>query len=166
MNKNKKDKLSMIISGIYLIISFVLLGLIIAKCISTKSLDNANVETTLFLLISVIYFFFYYIKNKDKTNLLTDIKGNKLPVGNSKEEKNIRKRNYLKESLVFSIVVMCLDLMSILILNNKDDLFKFSSNNTLNIILNIGLTFILCFIISYLLDMLIDKIILKKRKGK
>ena len=61
MNKNKKDKLSMIISGIYLIISFVLLGLIIAKCISTKSLDNANVETTLFLLISVIYFFFYYI---------------------------------------------------------------------------------------------------------
>ena len=40
-----------------------------------------------------LYFFFYYIKNKDKTNLLTDIKGNKLPVGNSKEEKNIRKRN-------------------------------------------------------------------------
>ena len=115
---------------------------------------------------AVIYFFFYYIKNKDKTNLLTDIKGNKLPVGNSKEEKNIRKRNYLKESLVFSIVVMCLDLMSILILNNKDDLFKFSSNNTLNIILNIGLTFVLCFIISYLLDMLIDKIILKKRKEK
>ena len=59
---------------------------------------------------------------------------------------------------------MCLDLMSILILNNKDDLFKFSSNNTLNIILNIGLTFILCFIISYLLDMLIDKIILKKER--
>ena len=71
MNKNKKDKLSMIISGIYLIISFVLLGLIIAKCISTKSLDNANVETTLFLLISVIYFFFYYdsVRMGDGSNL-------------------------------------------------------------------------------------------------
>ena len=59
MNKDKKDKISIIVSGIYLIISFVLLGLIIAKCINTKSLDNANLETTLFLLISVIYFFLH-----------------------------------------------------------------------------------------------------------
>lgn len=166
MNNNKKDKVSIIISGVYLIISFVLLGLIIAKCINTKSLDNANLETTLFLLISLIYFFFYYIKNKDKTNLLTDIKGNKLPIGNSKKDKNIRKKNYLKESLIFSIVVVCLDLMSILILNNKDNLFMFKVNDTLNIILNLLITFILCLGISYLLDMLLDKVILKNRKEK
>lgn len=166
MNKDKKDKISIIISGIYLIISFVLLGLIIAKCINTKNLDSANLETTLFLLISVIYFFFYYIKNKDKTNLLTDIKGNKLPTGNSKDDKNIRKKSYLKESLVFSIVVVCLDLMSILILNNKDDLFMFGVNNALNIIFNVGITFVLCFGISYLFSMILDKVILKKRKEK
>ena len=163
---DKKDKISIIISGIYLIISFVLLGLIIAKCINTKNLDSANLETTLFLLISVIYFFFYYIKNKDKTNLLTDIKGNKLPTGNSKDDKNIRKKSYLKESLVFSIVVVCLDLMSILILNNKDDLFMFGVNNTLNIIFNVGITFVLCFGISYLFSMILDKVILKNRKEK
>ena len=51
MNKDKKDKISIIISGIYLIISFVLLGLIIAKCINTKNLDSANLETTFFLLL-------------------------------------------------------------------------------------------------------------------
>ena len=62
MNKDKKDKISIIISGIYLIISFVLLGLIIAKCINTKNLDSAKLETTLFLLRSVIYFFFFIVR--------------------------------------------------------------------------------------------------------
>ena len=52
------------------------------------------------------------------------------------------------------------------ILNNKDDLFMFGVNNTLNIIFNVGITFVLCFGISYLFSMILDKVILKKRKEK
>ena len=47
MNKDKKDKISIIISGIYLIISFVLLGLIIAKCINTKNIGCFFVKIVL-----------------------------------------------------------------------------------------------------------------------
>ena len=152
----------------YLLISFVLIGLIIYKYINTKKLDSANIETTIFLLISVVYFFFYYIKRNDKTNLLTDIKGNKLPIGDSKKDKKIRNNNYIKESLIFSVIVVCLDLISILILKKTDGLFIFSNVNfTLNIILNSLITFILCFFVAYLLELLIGKIILKEgRKQK
>lgn len=166
--KTKEEKISILISSIYLLISFVLIGLIIYKYINTKKLDSANIETTIFLLISVVYFFFYYIKRNDKTNLLTDIKGNKLPIGDSKKDKKMRNNNYIKESLIFSVIVVCLDLISILILKKTDGLFIFSNVSfTLNIILNSLITFILCFFVAYLLELLIGKIILKEgRKQK
>lgn len=166
--KTKEEKLSILISSIYLLISFVLIGLIIYKYINTKKLDSANIETTIFLLISVVYFFFYYIKRNDKTNLLTDIKGNKLPIGDSKKDKKMRNNNYIKESLIFSVIVVCLDLISILILKKTDGLFIFSNVSfTLNIILNSLITFILYFFVAYLLELLIGKIILKEgRKQK
>ena len=166
--KTKEEKISILISSIYLLISFVLIGLIIYKYINTKKLDSANIETTIFLLISVVYFFFYYIKRNDKTNLLTDIKGNKLPIGDSKKDKKMRNKNYIKESLIFSVIVVCLDLISILILKKTDGLFIFSNVNfTFNIILNSLITFILCFFVAYLLELLIGKIILKEgRKQK
>lgn len=157
----KKDTSRIIITSIYLLLSFVLIGVILYKYISTRDISNVSLETTLLLGLSIAYIFYRIVKDKDF--IPTAMSGNKLPIGKNKSDKNVRIKNYIKESLIFSIVIVCLDLCAILILKDIDSLIIFKGvTKTLNIILNSLITFIICLLISFGLEYFIGEISVKK----
>lgn len=82
------------------------------------------------------------------------------------KDKKRRIKIYLKESLIFSILIVLLNLLSYLF--DKDyNLFltinSFSKN--LNITINLLIDFIIAFLISYLFEYFINELYIKK-KGK
>lgn len=159
--KNKKfDKKQFIFTIIYVVISLILLGISLYKIIKFKDLNAASLETSILFGISLIYVVLKFLK--DKNFAPTNIKGEKLPVKDNKIDKKKRFKNYLIESLIFSIIVVCLDLLAMWFLKDKNSLFNFSSNNITNIILNSLVTFGICMLISFGLESLIGEISVKK----
>lgn len=161
--KKKFDKERFFITIIFLIVAFILLGVAIFKIIKEKDINAASTETTILLLVSVIYVFYKVIKDKNFSP--TNIKGEKLPTKEDKETKRKRIKSYLIESLVFSIIVVCLDFISILFFKESTDLFIFNNiSSNLNIFLNLLITFILCMLISFGFEYLIGELFIKKER--
>ena len=124
----------------------------------------ASLETTILFSLSLVYIFYKFLKDKDF--IPTNLKGNNLPMKQTKKDKQKRFKSYLLESFIFSIIIVCLDLLAILFLKDSPDIFRLNSNNTLNIIFNSLITFGICFIVSLGLEALIGEISIKKINKK
>lgn len=63
MNK-KNNKIDLIVTIIFLIISLTLIGLVFYKMISEKSFDSADNYSTVLFIVCIIYALYKYIRNK------------------------------------------------------------------------------------------------------
>lgn len=83
---------------------------------------------------------------------LKSIWGRKLDSKDSKK----RIKSYLLESLIFSSIMAIIDVIGILISNNKA-VFYFFDNYVVNFIITVFVTFIILFIIAFLFNYLITE---------
>lgn len=164
MNKKKFNKEEFFFTVLFIIVALILLIISLYKIIKIKSLDAASSETTILFLISLVYIFYKFLKDKDFRP--TTLKGDNLPIKQTKKDKQKRFKNYLLESLIFSVIIVCLDLLAILFLKDHNNIFNLNSNSTINIILNSLITFGICFIVSLGLESLIGEISIKKISTK
>lgn len=91
--------------------------------------------------------------------------GRSMPIGLDKESKKKRKKIYLKESIVFAIVMGVMDAIMIIFIDDYEivDLFKY---NYLNYIFSVVFNLIIGFIISYVLDYAFGEISVKRYNKK
>lgn len=163
--KKKFDKEKYFITIIFIVVALILLAISIFKIIKEKNINAASTETTILLLVSVVYVFYRTIK--EKKFLPTNIKGEALPTKSIKKDKTTRKKSYLIESLIFSIIVVCLDLLSILFFKETTSLFIFNKTSSIiNICINLLITFAICMIISYSFEYLVNELVIKRIKNK
>lgn len=161
--KNKFDKEQFCVTIIFLIIAITLIVISIIKIVKNNNLDAANSYTTILLLISFCYIVYRAIKNRKLIPI--NIKGENLPVKNDKKSKRIRLKSYFIESLIFSILVVFLDLIVILFFKESASMFYFKGlSNLSNIILNSFITFLISYLISFLFEYLIGEIFVKPIK--
>lgn len=62
--KKKFDKNKYMITIVYIVIALILLGISFYKMIKNKSITSANLEINIVFGISIVYFVYYFIKNK------------------------------------------------------------------------------------------------------
>ena len=62
--KNKFDKNYFMVTIVFLIISFVLMGLVFYKIISEKSLAAADTYSTILFVVCIMYALYKYIKDR------------------------------------------------------------------------------------------------------
>lgn len=165
-NKSKFDKEQFIITLMYLIIALALLTISFYKFIKYKTFETATIETTILFVISLA--FVIYKSLKDKKYKVTTLKGEELPTSDKKKDKNKRIKTYLIESIVFSVLVVALDLIAMLFFENKNYILIFNNvSKTLNIVLNSLVTFGICMLISFGLEYFIGELQSKRaNRGK
>lgn len=163
--KNKKfNKEEFFFTVLFIIVALILLGISLYKIIKNRDLEAANLETTILFAISLVYIVIKLVK--DKNFIPTNLKGQKLPIKEDKKDKNKRYKSYLIESLVFSIIVVCLDILSILFFKDKNSLFGLNADKTLNIIFNSMITFGICMLVSFGFECLVGELSIKKINRK
>lgn len=79
------------------------------------------------------------------------------------DNKKKRKLVYIKESIVFSFIVVLIDSLGFVI-NKSIDTIIVTNNKIINIMIVIIFTFILSFLISYILDYIVSEYKIKKYK--
>ena len=106
--------------------------------------------------------------NVIKTNVkkpLRSLTGRVLPSTFLKGDKKIRKTYYLKESLIFMIVLTLFDFIGFYKIK-KIDMLHIFDNSIWNIVLTITLTMLITFFGTYIIDYLVTEITLRIRKRK
>ena len=164
--KKPINKKHLIISISYLVIGFILIGLIVLKYMKTNDISKSNLEVMLLLLISIVYFFYNNLKNK--VTLPVNIKGKELSSEISKEARKKRIKSYLIKSIVFTTIIIAFYLILYLFSKDFKNFFTFKTNNTINLIINLGLVFVLSLSIAFGLEILFGETSIKnynKLKG-
>ena len=102
---------------------------------------------------------------KVKENVPKTAFGKSMPIGLDKESKKKRKKIYLKESIIFAIVMGVLDAIMIIFIDYYVivDLFKY---NYLNYMFSVLFNLIIGFAISYILDYIFGEICVKRYNKK
>lgn len=156
-NKKKFDQENFFISIIFIVTIIVLLIISLYKIIKAKSFDMASTETTILFFVSLLYVIYRIIKDK---NILAVFVKEKDIIKTNKRQRIIR---YIKESLIFSIIIVCLDLLSFWFIKDKTAILIFKGlNTTLNLIANSIFTFGLSMLISFGLEYLLGEMYIKK----
>ena len=96
---------------------------------------------------------------------LRSLTGRVLPSTFLKGDRKIRKTYYLKESLIFMIILTLIDFIGFYRIKKIDMLHIFDSS-IWNIVITITLTMLITFSASYLIDYFTTEIILRIRKRK
>ena len=93
------------------------------------------------------------------------IQGKKHFVFNKKGGKKRRKTIYLKEALLFTIILTLIDILGFY-KTRYIDYLRIFDNNIWNLVATICLTLLVLFIASFLLDLIITETILKINRKK
>ena len=109
---------------------------------------------------------------KEKNNLKKDKEKKKLfvleediPLGCEKENTKIRVKRYLKEALIYSLIITIINLFSMLIFNYVNILHLFDVN-ILNIIVTVLLSLIISYVVAFFIDCLLTEIWVKIKEKK
>lgn len=157
MKEKKKVTIAILIILIYL----CLISLTIYKYVTTKDINSASLEITIMLAMSLIYY--GYKLTKHKIILPKTLKGETLPTGLEKEDKDKRKNNYAKEALIFSILMILFELIAILFVKDTSALIMFENMKYVYVvIINLVITFIICYVISFGLDYAFNEFNIKR----
>lgn len=109
---------------------------------------------------------------KNISNLRSDVYNNvksktsdsSIPLGKSKKEKKERKRRYIKEAIVFALIITFINLLSY-VLFDYVSLLRLSDIKIFNVLATMIASFIIGFIFSYIIDYLVSELWVKiKRK--
>lgn len=103
-------------------------------------------------------------KKKDADNCT--ILGMQLPTGTDKVDSDARIKLYMKDSLVFSIIIPILDLLAMLFIKAYKP-YPITNSEVINCIITLMIDFILIFILTFSVDYIHgEKIVRKINKGK
>lgn len=164
------DKFNFLIGG------SVLLGIVIG--IVAKDLEIGFIVTV--FLPSLMYYIKKlvmdrkYTKEKDIVNGMDNLKevlprnifGKLLNPNMTKEAKYDRYKNYLKEGIIFGIVMTILSIIGFLTQNDNSFIIDITSNNNLNIGISILIELILLIVISFIIDIIFSENIVKRYNKK
>lgn len=122
------------------------------KFLSTKNIENCSWEIGLLVLIP---FTILFVGRKDEQILLPKkVSGEELPIELTKDSKKERVKNYLVNSIGFSIGMICISFIVAFVGKMPLD-FYFpiaGVSSVVNIALNCFIEFAVLFIISFLVD--------------
>ena len=107
----------------------------------------------------------YPEKVKEKVLTLKSLTGKPLPITLNKADKKRRKTIYLKEALLFTIILTLIDILGFY-KTRYIDYLRIFDNNIWNLVATICLTLLVLFIASFLLDLIITETILKINRKK
>ena len=96
---------------------------------------------------------------------LRSLTGRVLPSTFLKGDRKIRKTYYLKEALIFMIILTLIDFMGFYRVK-KIDMFHLFDNSIWNIVLTTSLTLLVTFFASYIIDYFVTETTLRIRKRK
>lgn len=148
---NKED---FIFTIVFVLVSFVLFGFIIARVIAKKDFNDLS---NILFFWCLIYAFYKIIMDKNYTKLFVNEKDLKIPLKK-------RKNKYLFESLLFAILITLITIIGIIFFDLDDTFITIKNvSNIINIIINSLITFIISFGISYLLTYLLNEKLIKRR---
>lgn len=99
-------------------------------------------------------------KNESKPQTIL---GLTMPVGNSRKERNIRKKLYLKDALVFAIFVPIFDLLAMLFIR-KYSYLMITNSPVLNYLITLLIDFVLVLIVTYVIDYIFGEDAVKHSK--
>lgn len=102
---------------------------------------------------------------KESVYEITSILGAKLPTGQSAEDKKVRKKHYLKDSIVFAIVIPLIDLLAMFFFEPYKP-FNITDVEWLNYGINLIFDFIVIFFITYVIDYALSEDDVKKNANK
>ena len=91
------------------------------------------------------------IKSKKNEIQAKTILGLDLPSGMNREDRDLRKKFYAKDALIFSIIIPILDLFAMLFIDSYTYLL-ITNSPIVNYIITLLLDFVLIFIVTYLID--------------
>lgn len=137
---------AVLVAYVYLLIE------IFYKFISTKKIENCAWEIGLLVLMSFIIIF---VGRKDEAILLPKkVSGKEMPIELSKAYKRERIRNYIFNSILFSIAMVSISFVLPLIGKIPLDFYLpiADKDKWLNIVINCSVEIIVLFFISFVLD--------------
>ena len=99
------------------------------------------------------------------TSIKESVNDKNIPSGQTKEEKVKRSRRYIKESIVYAILLSIIDVICILVFDEFNFLRLFDVK-ALNIVVTIVIALIFNFFVAYMVDYFVTIVWLKKKNRK
>ena len=90
------------------------------------------------------------------------ILGSELPEGRTKEEKRTRRKYYLRDALIFAIIIPILDYLLMLYVDAYKPLL-ITNSMSVNYVISLGIDFVLIFITTYIFGYIFGEISVKKK---